>query len=56
VDVLPQIAKRRLIERHVHAGIETSREAAAMRVEDNDLQNGAMIRSKLILPDVIIMN
>ncbi|KIX95096.1 uncharacterized protein Z520_09012 [Fonsecaea multimorphosa CBS 102226] len=56
VDVPPQIAKRRLIERDVHAGIETSREAAAARVEENDLQNGAVIRSKLIRPDVTFIN
>jgi pantothenate kinase len=56
VDVPSEIAKRRLIERHVHTGIEMNREAAAVRVDDNDIQNAAMIRSKLILPDVIVMN
>ncbi|KAK8093348.1 hypothetical protein PG997_000033 [Apiospora hydei] len=56
VDVPPEIAKERLVLRHLAAGIETSREAAAHRVEENDLPNGDLIRSKLFEPDVRIVN
>jgi pantothenate kinase len=56
VDVPPSIAKSRLVVRHLRAGIEKDVEAAAQRVEDNDLQNGIMIRSRLIPPDVTITN
>ncbi|KAJ9134260.1 Nicotinamide riboside kinase [Pleurostoma richardsiae] len=56
VDVPPEIAKERLIARHLRAGIETSREAAAQRAEENDIPNGALIRSHLIEPDVRIFN
>ncbi|KAK7949387.1 uncharacterized protein PG986_010273 [Apiospora aurea] len=56
VDVPPEVAKERLVLRHLAAGIETSREAAAHRVEENDLPNGALIRSKLFEPDVRIVN
>ncbi|KAK8135169.1 nicotinamide riboside kinase [Apiospora sp. TS-2023a] len=56
VDVPPEVAKERLILRHLAAGIETSREAAAHRAEENDLPNGDLIRSNLIEPDVRIVN
>ncbi|KAK8085940.1 hypothetical protein PG994_000914 [Apiospora phragmitis] len=56
VDVPPEVAKERLVLRHLAAGIETSREAAAHRAEENDLPNGDLIRSKLIEPDVRIVN
>jgi pantothenate kinase len=51
-----EIAKERLIERHVAAGIEKSRQGAAARVEENDIQNGDLIRAKLIEPDVKVIN
>ncbi|KAK7978713.1 nicotinamide riboside kinase [Apiospora saccharicola] len=56
VDVPPEVAKERLVLRHLAAGIETSREAAAHRAEENDLPNGDLIRSNLIEPDVRIVN
>ncbi|KAK8005924.1 hypothetical protein PG991_012221 [Apiospora marii] len=56
VDVPPEVAKERLVLRHLAAGIETSREAAAHRAEENDLPNGNLIRSNLIEPDVRIVN
>lgn len=56
VDVSCEVAKWRLIERHLRAGIETDREAAALRVEENDIENGKLIKSKLVQPDVVIMN
>lgn len=56
VDTSAETAKERLIRRHIEAGIETSVEAAAARVESNDLINGELIRMKLIEPDVLIRN
>ena len=44
VDVPLDITKRRLIERRIFAGIEKTREAAAARVEENDIENGNLIR------------
>lgn len=49
-----ETAKRRLVARHLQAGIETLYEAAALRAEDNDLVNGDLIRANLIKPDVIV--
>ncbi|CAJ2504396.1 Uu.00g117900.m01.CDS01 [Anthostomella pinea] len=55
--VVPAIvARERLIERHLRAGIETSREAAALRAEDNDIPNGDLIGAALIEPSVRITN
>lgn len=56
MEVAPDIAKSRLIERHVLAGIEKTIEAAAARVEENDARNGDLIRDKLIKPDLLIFN
>ncbi|KAI6780573.1 nicotinamide riboside kinase [Emericellopsis cladophorae] len=56
VDVTPDVARERLAKRHMQAGIEKTYEAAVARAEDNDLPNGALIRSKLIRPDVRILN
>jgi pantothenate kinase len=56
VDVPSDIAKQRLVTRHLRAGIETTEEAAVARVEENDLQNAEMIKSKLIQPDIVIVN
>jgi pantothenate kinase len=51
-----ELVRERIVQRHLAAGIETSREAAILRAEDNDLPNGDLIRSKLIEPDVRIIN
>ncbi|KAH8901529.1 P-loop containing nucleoside triphosphate hydrolase protein [Thozetella sp. PMI_491] len=56
VDAPPAAAKERLVARHLQAGIESTREAAAIRAEDNDIPNGNLIRRKLIKPDVTILN
>ena len=56
VDVQPDVARERLALRHLHAGIEKTMEDAVARAEDNDLPNGRLIRSKLITPDVRIVN
>jgi pantothenate kinase len=56
VDVPPETARERLIKRHVLAGIEKTRQAAAARVEENDIRNGELIRARLLLPEVVINN
>ena len=43
VDVTEQVAKERLIKRHVASGISPNEEAAAKRAEENDLVNGRQI-------------
>ncbi|KAK0386205.1 hypothetical protein NLU13_6042 [Sarocladium strictum] len=56
VDVSPDTALDRLVERHLQAGIETSREAARARALENDIPNGDMICSLLIKPSIRIIN
>ncbi|KAL2204982.1 phosphoribulokinase/uridine kinase [Sarocladium strictum] len=56
VDALPATALDRLVDRHIQAGIETSREAALARTLENDMPNGDMIRALLIEPTVRIVN
>lgn len=51
-----EVAKERLVQRHLVAGIETSREAASIRVEDNDLPNGELVKTKLVKPDLVVIN
>ena len=50
------MAKRRLIKRHIQAGIESDWDAAAARVENNDLLNLDLVVSKMGMPDVIVDN
>lgn len=38
------------------SGIESNIDAAAARVEENDLINGDLITTKLIFPDVVVEN
>lgn len=52
----PEVARDRLVKRHILAGIETSIESATSRVKINDLPNGELIRDKLIEPDERIIN
>ncbi|RFU30152.1 hypothetical protein B7463_g6188, partial [Scytalidium lignicola] len=54
VSISRETAKKRLIKRHIMAGIESTIEAAAVRVEDNDLLNGDLITRKMISPDVVV--
>lgn len=56
VDTDPAVAFERLVERHLRAGIEPSYDAAAARVLENDAPNGELIRSRLILPTLVIPN
>lgn len=54
VSISRETAKDRLVNRHLQAGIETTREAAALRAEENDLRNGDHIKEKMICPSFII--
>lgn len=56
VEVSDSIAKQRLIDRHLRAGIETTRDAAEVRAESNDMRNAHLIRKRLVSPDVVIHN
>lgn len=56
VDCPLELVRDRLAKRHLAAGIEASMEAAVQRAEENDIPNGAMIRSMLVKPDLIIVN
>ncbi|KAH6655779.1 phosphoribulokinase/uridine kinase [Truncatella angustata] len=56
VNVPEEIARARLVERHLAAGIETSKASAAIRAADNDIPNGDLIRAHLVEPDIEIMN
>jgi pantothenate kinase len=56
VDAPVDLVRNRLVKRHLAAGIESTMEAAIQRAEENDIPNGAMIRSMLVKPDLIIEN
>ncbi|KAK3679731.1 hypothetical protein LTR78_000107 [Recurvomyces mirabilis] len=56
VDVPREIAKERLVLRHLAAGIEESVDAATARIEYNDLRNGDYIFDHSIPADVVIAN
>ncbi|KAF4960461.1 hypothetical protein FGADI_952 [Fusarium gaditjirri] len=56
VDVAVDIARERLASRHLRAGIETTIDAAIKRADENDIPNGEFIRSRLIEPNVRIIN
>ncbi|KAJ1324622.1 putative kinase [Microdochium nivale] len=54
VDVDANTARRRIAQRHLQSGIETSIEAALVRTDSNDLPNGDEVRRKLIAPAVTV--
>jgi pantothenate kinase len=56
VDAPVDTVRDRIAIRHLAAGIEHTMQAAVQRAEENDIPNGAMIRSMLIRPDVVIEN
>jgi pantothenate kinase len=56
VDVSREEAKARLIKRHVEAGIEDDWDAAALRVENNDLLNLDLVGLSKGCSQVIIDN
>ena len=51
-----EIARERLIARHIASGIEQNREAAALRADKNDLLNADLIMQNLLMPDLTIEN
>ena len=54
VEVSWEIAKRRLVGRHVKAGLAADEEAAARRVEENDFVNGReIVEGRLECQEVI---
>ncbi|KAI4852305.1 P-loop containing nucleoside triphosphate hydrolase protein [Aureobasidium sp. EXF-8845] len=50
IDVDPKLARLRIAQRHVQAGIEPDLAHALMRADANDMINGAKIQSLLIPP------
>jgi pantothenate kinase len=50
IDVEPKLARLRIAQRHVHAGIEPNMSSALARADTNDMVNGTRIRSLLIPP------
>ncbi|GJC84765.1 putative uridine kinase C227.14 [Colletotrichum liriopes] len=56
VDVSVEEAQKRLAARHLQAGIEKTLELALLRANENDVPNGAHIRSHLIEPTIRILN
>jgi pantothenate kinase len=54
VSVPREAAKKRLMNRHVMAGIESTIEGAAARTEENDLLNRDLIIRNMISPDFVI--
>jgi len=55
VDVDFEVARRRLVPRHVRAGIAADEEEADRRVSENDLVNGEeIVRDRLEVHRVIV--
>ncbi|KAI1497806.1 P-loop containing nucleoside triphosphate hydrolase protein [Biscogniauxia marginata] len=54
VDVDFAVARRRLVARHVRAGIAADEEEAARRADENDLVNGRLIVAERVAVDDII--
>lgn len=54
VEVERDIARKRLIARHLAAGLADSPEAAAKRADENDLPNGDYIIANMMKPDQVI--
>ncbi len=56
IEVDPEEARRRLIERNFEAGICGTREETAVRVDASDMVNGEMVREYRIEPTDIIVS
>jgi len=55
VDVDFETAKRRLISRHIQAGIATNEEESEKRVRENDLVNGdEIVKDRMEVDEVIV--
>lgn len=50
IDVEPELARLRIAQRHVKAGIEPDLLHALVRADTNDMPNGARIRALLVSP------
>jgi len=50
IDVQPELARLRIAQRHVQAGVEPDMLHALARADQNDMPNGARIRTLLIPP------
>lgn len=55
IDVPQDIARQRLIKRHMEAGICHSIEEATQRVETNDLVNGRLILENMVKPPSVVI-
>lgn len=51
VDVEREVARARLVKRHLDAGIVSTVEEGERRAEENDLPNGDLVRDKLVRVD-----
>ncbi|KAH7029492.1 P-loop containing nucleoside triphosphate hydrolase protein [Microdochium trichocladiopsis] len=56
IDVDANVARRRIAQRHLESGIESTLEAALARVDSNDLPNGEEVRTKLVTPTVRVLS
>ncbi|KAL7008325.1 hypothetical protein EMMF5_002054 [Cystobasidiomycetes sp. EMM_F5] len=54
VDCPPDVARARLIERHLATGVENTREAAEKRIDGSDLRNAEYIVDNLAKPTITI--
>lgn len=55
VDVDMDVARRRLIHRHVKAGIAANEEEATKRADENDLVNGReIVGNRLEVSEVVV--
>lgn len=52
----PEITRKRLIERHVRAGLAADEQAALLRVQNNDEMNGVFAEENRLPPTRIIYN
>ncbi|KAL7417028.1 P-loop containing nucleoside triphosphate hydrolase protein [Mrakia frigida] len=55
LDVPAEMARTRLVNRHLQTGIEASSEDAERRVDGSDMLNGEAIKDNLIEPDVVVL-
>jgi len=51
VDVEREVARERLVKRHIEAGIVKTREEGEKRADENDLPNGDLVTEKLVRVD-----
>ena len=54
VEVPEEVARTRLVERHVRTGVARDREEAGRRADENDLVNGREIVASRVLVDEVV--